>query len=34
MDEFMREMTQYIYEAEQKSLNDRAKELVLKELKS
>jgi predicted transcriptional regulator len=32
--EFMSDMTQYIYEAEQKSLNDRAKELVLKELKS
>ena len=34
MDEFMREMTQYIYDAEQRSLNERAKELVLKELKS
>lgn len=34
MDEFMREMTQYIYDAEQRSLNERAKELVMKELKS
>ena len=34
MEEFMKEMTQYIYDAEQKSLDERAKELVLKELKS
>jgi ATP-dependent Zn protease len=34
MDTFMREMTQYIYDAEQRSLDQRAKEMVLKELKS
>ena len=34
MDEFLMEITQYIYDAEQKSLDERAKELVLKELKS
>jgi hypothetical protein len=34
MDTFMREMTQYIYDAEQRSLDQRAKELVMKELKS
>ena len=34
MDEFMLEITKYIYDAEQRSLNERAKELVLKELKS
>ena len=34
MDTFMREITQYIYEAEQRSLDQRAKEMVLKELKS
>jgi hypothetical protein len=34
MDTFMREITQYIYDAEQRSLDQRAKEMVLKELKS
>lgn len=34
METFMREMTQYIYDAEQRSLDERAKEMVLKELKS
>lgn len=34
MYEFMIEITQYIYDAEQQSLDERAKELVLKELKS
>lgn len=34
MEQFMRDMTQYIVEAEEKALDNRAKELVLKELKS
>lgn len=34
MDKFMRDMTQYIYDAEHRSLNERAKEMVMKELKS
>ena len=34
MDTFMREMTQYIYDAEQRSLNERAKEQTLQALKS
>lgn len=34
LDEFMKEITQHIYDAEQVSLDQRAKELVLKELKS
>lgn len=34
MEAFMREMTQYIYDAEQRSLGERAKEMVMKELKS
>jgi hypothetical protein len=34
MDDFMREMTRYIYDAEQNALDQRAKELVMKELKS
>ena len=34
MDEFMKEITRYIYDAEQRSLDERAKELVMKELKS
>ena len=34
MDTFMREITQYIYDAEQRSLDQRAKEMVLKEFKS
>ena len=32
MDEFMKEITRYIYDAEQRSLDERAKELVMKEL--
>lgn len=34
MENFVRDITQYIWEAEEKSLNERAKEMVLKELKS
>lgn len=34
MTTFMREITQYIHDAEQRSLDQRAKEMVLKELKS
>ena len=34
IDTFMQEMTQHIYNAEQRSLDQRAKELVMKELKS
>lgn len=34
MEQFMRDMTQYIVDAEEKSLDNRAKEMVLKELKS
>lgn len=34
MDEFMREMTKHIYNAEQNDLDQRAKDLVIKELKS
>ena len=34
MESFMREMTQYIYDAEQRSLNERAKEQTLQALKS
>lgn len=34
MDTFMREMTQYIWEAEEAALDKRAKDLVLKELRS
>jgi hypothetical protein len=33
MDEFMKEMTQFIYDAEETALDNRAKDLVLKELK-
>ena len=31
---FMQDMTQYIYDAEQSELDKRAKEMILKELKS
>lgn len=34
MQQFMRDMTQYIVEAEDVALDKRAKDLVLKELKS
>jgi hypothetical protein len=34
MDEFMQEITRYIYDAEQNALDQRAKDLVMKELKS
>jgi DNA-binding PadR family transcriptional regulator len=34
LNDFMNEMTFYIYEAEQKSLDDRSKDLLLKELKA
>ena len=34
MENFMREMTQYIRDAEEVALDQRAKDLVLKELKS
>ena len=32
--EFMNEMTFHIYQAEQKSLDDRSRDILLKELKS
>lgn len=34
MEQFMRDMTQYIVEAEDAALDKRAKDLVLKELQS
>lgn len=34
LQEYMKEITQFIYEAEQVALDKRAKDLVLKELKS
>jgi hypothetical protein len=34
LDEFMKDMTQYIYDAEQTALDNRAKDIVMKELKS
>lgn len=34
LDDFMKEITKYITAAEEKSLDERAKEMVLKELKS
>lgn len=34
LSEFMGDMSFYIYESEQKSLDDRSKDILLKELKS
>jgi hypothetical protein len=34
LNEFMAEMTFHLYEAEQKSLDDRSKDILLRELKS
>ena len=34
MEKFIKDMTQYIYDAEQAALDERARDLVMKELKS
>lgn len=34
LNDFMKEITQYMWDAEEKALDERAKEMVMKELKS